>query len=728
MVRGPGKPRRTGVPEPRLSTHKKRSVWFQARTCWPVRDAPVRKLLEARAQAKATRALDTKARWENVGPSNIGGRTTCLVCHPQNADVIWIGAAGGGVWHSDDAGAHWVAQWHDQDILNIGALAIDATDPNTLYCGTGEADLSADSYPGVGLFKSSDGGRSWRLLAGTGNDLLPQRIGAIVIDPFDAQHIVVGGVGFNQASATGHDFGGLYSSHDGGKSWTRELSFAPKNYWCHSVVFHPAKKGLLYATITEQGSHSGIWRSYDGGGSWEQLKTGLPEPAAFGRTSLAISPSSPDVLYAFAENEHSGQKDLLLGVFCSRDGGDTWKDISGTHFKTEGQISYGNTIAVHPADPNTVICGGVDLHMTSNGGKTWKKVSQWDAERGKPAYAHADHHAVVMPASKPGRIYSANDGGMDVSDDIAKGWTNRSNGLCATMFYDMDVAQSDGKNFGGGAQDNGTVVTATGTADDYFEKLGGDGGWMIYDPADASHMYASYYNMGIFRFRGGRSTDVSPPAPGAEQNSVWMCYITMDPTNSKTVYTGSTRMWKTTNDGAAWKAISPKFDDSAISAIEVAEADPRKVYVGTENGGFFRSTDGGATWSPNLSSSILPGNTITRLDTNPATGADLVFATVANFGHSHVFRSKDGGTSWEDVDRGQLPDVPHHAVLILPGQPKSVYVCNDVGVFVSKDGGNSWANMTLNLPNVMVIDLVYQKSQKMLYAATYGRSIWRIPV
>ena len=249
---------------------------------------------------------------------------------------------------------------------------------------------------------------------------------------------------------------------------------------------------------------------------------------------------------------------------------------------------------------------------------------------------------------------------------------------------------------------------------------------MIYDPRDASHMYASYYNMGIYRFRNGRATDVSPHVP--ERGAVWMCYITMDPSNSKTIYTGSTRMWKTTNDGTTWKSISPKFDGGIISAIEVAESDSRRVYVGTENGGFFRSTDAGTTWSPNLASSVLPGHSITRLETNSATGTDLLFATVANFGHSHIFRSKDGGVTWADIDRGQLPDVPHHAVLILPGTPKTVFVCNDVGVFVSKDGGDTWSNMTLNLPNVMVIDLVYQKADKMPYAATYGRSIWRIAV
>jgi photosystem II stability/assembly factor-like uncharacterized protein len=721
-------PRKTQAskPEVRFSTHKKRAVWFQSRTCWPVRDAPIEKLIEARAEARRSPEAEMTARWISVGPTNIGGRTTSLICHPDNPDVIWIGAAGGGVWHSTDAGLTWSPQWHEQDILNIGALALDPQDPNVLYCGTGEADLSDDSYPGVGLFKSIDSGTSWRLLAGAEDGQLPRRIGAIALDPFDSRHIIVGGVGFNESSASGHDLGGLYSSRDGGSTWSREITFATNNYWCHAVVFHPRKSGRIFTTITEQGSRSGIWRSLDGGQSWEHLTKGLPAPACFGRTSLAISPSDPDVIYAFAESENIGQADLLLGVFRSSDEGDSWADVSGNHFRKEGQISYGNCIAVHPSNPDIAICGGVDLHLTKNGGKTWKKVSHWDVKRGKTDYAHADHHAVVMPLAKPARIYSANDGGMDISEDTGTTWKNRSKGLAATMFYDMDVAQSDGRNFGGGAQDNGTLVTANGSADDYFEKLGGDGGWIVYDPHDATRVYASMYNMQIYRFRNGRVKDVSPPA--READSIWMCYITMDPAKPTTVYTGSSRIWRTTNDGAKWEPISSVLDGSPITAIEVAESDSRRIYVGTENGGFFRSIDGGQTWSPNLSSSVLPGYQITRLETNAKTGADLLFATVANFGRSHVYRSQDGGLTWADIDRGQLPNVPHHAILILPKEPKTLFVGNDVGVFVSKDGGDTWANMTLNMPNVMVVDLVYHTKQKMLYAATYGRSIWRIRI
>src|SRR5439155_1040787 len=194
-------------------------------------------------------------------------------------------------------------------------------------------------------------------------------------------------------------------------------------------------------------------------------------PENFGRTSLAISPSDPDVIYAFAQNTLSDRSDLVLGVFRSANRGERWKEIGGRHFGAEGQISYGNTIAVHPEHPNHVLCGGVDLHLTTDGGETWTRATRWNSNCGSIHYAHADHHHLLMPPTAPGRVYDPNDGGLDVSEDGGLKWCNRSKGLAVTMYYDMDVAQSNGRHFGGGAQDNGTLVTTKGRSNDHFEVL-----------------------------------------------------------------------------------------------------------------------------------------------------------------------------------------------------------------------------------------------------------------
>jgi photosystem II stability/assembly factor-like uncharacterized protein len=704
------------------SSHKQRARWFQARASWPWRDPPIVKLTRERARAaRRVPALPGIAKWECVGPTNIGGRMTCIVADPANPDRILAGAAGGGVWRSDDAGRSWQPLWHRRD-LNIGALAIDPANPQVVYCGTGEANFSADSYPGVGVYRSANWGRSWRFVAPSARAGLPPRIGAIAVDPFDSRHVRLGGIGYRSETP-----GGLYTSNDGGQTWTRESFISSQNYWCHAVVFHPSRRGTIYCTVTAQGAKNGIWRTTDGGQNWTQLTRGLPDPARMSRASLAIAPSDPRVLYALVSDEDLNAFGKVLGVFRSGDGGDTWKDVTGDALRREGQMRYNNTIAVHPQNPDHVLCGGVDLHLTRDGGRTWARVTRWNARRGASNYAHADHHALLMPAGAPGRVYDCNDGGLDVSEDGGLGWTNRSNGLAVTMFYDVDVASSNGSSFGGGAQDNGTLVTVSGQPDDFFELLGGDGGWMVYDPNDENHVFASYQYMNIFRFRGADWADVTPPADDGERGSVWMAFIAIDASNPKVVYAGSTRLWKTVNDGNSWKAVSPHFDGSPITAIEVATADPARVYVGTENGGVFRSLDGGASWSANLAGPELPGFTVTRIESHPR-NADLVYATVANFGTGHVFRSDDGGVSWRDTDGGQLPDVPHQAVAIQTDAPERVYVCNDVGVFASTDSGATWRNVTRNLPYVPVVDLVYHEKDGTLTAATYGRSIWRIKV
>jgi photosystem II stability/assembly factor-like uncharacterized protein len=389
-------------------------------------------------------------------------------------------------------------------------------------------------------------------------------------------------------------------------------------------------------------------------------------------------------------------------------------------------MTYGNCIVVHPKDSNHVLCGGVDLHRTLDGGKTWRQATRWDAERGTKRYAHADHHALVMPAAAPGRVYCANDGGMDLSEDGGFTWTNRSHGLAATMFYDIDVAQSDGRQYGGGAQDNGSIITTEGQLDKFFQVLGGDGGWLVFDPADASHFHASFYNFHISRWQKGRVRDVTPRHMSAcEHNSVWMVYIVMDPDDAETVYSGSSRVWRTTDDGVDWRPISPHFDSTSITAIEVAPANNKHIYIGTEKGGIFRSLDAGNTWSGDISSSALPGAIITRIETHPKR-AKTVFVTVGGTGHSHVYRSDDAGNTWRDSDGGQLPDTPHNAIAFRPDHPNTLFVASNAAMFQSDDLGATWANISGNLPTTMFVDLVYHAKDKTLTVATYGRSLWRL--
>ena len=206
-----------------------------------------------------------------------------------------------------------------------------------------------------------------------------------------------------------------------------------------------------------------------------------------------------------------------------------------------------------------------------------------------------------------------------------------------------------------------------------------------------------------------------------------MVYLTLDPNNTSTVFTGSCRIWRTQNDGEMWQPVSRILDGSPVSAIEVAPANSNLVYVGTENGGIFRSLDGGDNWSGNLAGGLLPGRVITRIESHPA-DANHLLLTVAGEMNSHLFESTDGGVNWTDLDQGRLPRAPHHAVIIPPDDARSIYVCSDAGVYHSPDFGQTWTNLSRNLPHVMVVDLVYHQGTSTLIAATYGRSLWRIQV
>ena len=726
------------------SSHKIRSEWFRDNAAWPMREAPALKLVSERNRIRRMmKPQPLASRWQMAGPTNIGGRMTSVAVHPIDPDIVWAGAAGGGVWHTTDAGLSWSPQWHSEESLNVGALAMDPGNPDILYCGTGEANLSADSYPGVGLYRTVNAGATWELIRRSEPNSIPARISAIAIDPFDSNHILIGGVGHYLAGQTHTGgTGGLYESLDGGVNWFRYgfISFA--EYRCHDIVFHPTLAGTFYVTISEQGSGNGIWHTDDGGDSWTHLTAGLPDAERFNRTSMAIARSNPDRIYALAADNNS----RVLGVFRSDNAGEDWLPVHGVSFHyqrqigsnpghvdaLERQMTYNNAIAVSPDNPDVVICGGVDLHLSEDAGTTWQNVTLWNASTRSPNYAHADQHALAFAPGDPKRVYTLNDGGMEVSVDGGSTWTNRSEGLAVTMFYDYDVAQSNSNYYGGGAQDNGTPITVQGNDNDHFDITGGDGGWLAFDPQDEDHIYASIYNMNIFRFppRSGNPDhfeDVSPAnITDTEKNDMWMVYITIDPTDSDRVFTGTRRVWRTTNDGVSWQPVS-QFFQGQVSAITISRADTNRIYAGTSHGEIFRSLDGGDTWSDNLASATLPGFKITRIGAHH-NHADRLIVTVANFGASHVYRSSDGGTTWQDIDGGVLPDVPHNAIALPLQHIEEVYVANDIGVFQSLDFGDTWTNLTLNLPNVNIVDIVYHNHDNTLTAATYGRSAWKVQV
>jgi photosystem II stability/assembly factor-like uncharacterized protein len=409
-------------------------------------------------------------------------------------------------------------------------------------------------------------------------------------------------------------------------------------------------------------------------------------------------------------------------------------------------MSYNNTIAIHPRKPDSIVWGGMKLYRTDDAGCSWRRIT--NNQRGKKDYVHGDHHALLWPEDDV--IVSGNDGGVSVTRDGGRTWTERSRGMVCTMFYDLDVAPSNGKVFGGGTQDNGTLITGVGDGKegDFVPAIPGDGAWVVFDPADERNVFACSTGFLVYHHRpdkpwnfGGwklvRPKQLLPEEVAQRAFTV----MAIEPSNRggvKTVWAGSNRLFRTDNNGRHWKAVSGSFDGTPISAIEIARARPRLIFVGTTGGGIFRSRDGGLTWSQNLSSIDIPARAITSIKTHPRVPATVV-ATVASTGilgsgvqlrtgtqlpYRHVFRSQDFGDTWKDIDAGKLPNVVFYAAAYETRPPYRLFVGGDVGVWAEMEKG--WLNISGNLPGVVVSDLVYHHKDRTLTAATYGRGIWRM--
>jgi photosystem II stability/assembly factor-like uncharacterized protein len=688
--------------------------------------------------------ISPEHRWECLGPTNVAGRVTALAIHPNNPTKWFAGSATGGVWVSTDSGATWIPTWSRFANQNISALTWYSFDGVLrLMAATGEANMSSDSYPGSGLYVSADEGLTWQKAYGppfgqrsTIDDdvrAFPRRVGSMV---FRGTRAAVGSIFLDDTLPAG-----LYLDNGDGAGLTACEFWGQRSYNCHSVIVHPHDDLLVYAAIEPDGYLNGIWRSRDFGKSWQHLTRGLPSGDQFRRITLAFAPSDPNIMYALAAN----RRDHILGLFRSRDGGGSWREILGARYPRERQMSYNNAIAIHPHNPDSVVWGGMKLYRTDDAGRSWRAITS--SARGSKDYVHSDNHALLWPEDEI--IVSGNDGGVAVTHNGGRTWSERSSGMVTAMFYGLGVAPSDGNIFGGGTQDNGTVIGGLKEckAGEVVPAIPGDGAWLVFDPTHAGNVLACATEFQVYRHRNGKPWDfdhwslVKPRQISneeAELRTFTVMTIGKSHDGGVTILAGTSRLWQTGNAGKTWKPISPTFDGTAISAIEIANGRPRLIFVGTTGGGIFRTGDGGATWSQSLSCVDIPARPITSIQTHPKI-ANTVVVTVASSGnqssgvqlqtgadlpYSHVFRSQDRGNTWTDIDAGKLPNVVYYASAYQTEAPYQLFIGGDVGVWAEIDGG--WLNMSGNLPCVVVSDLVYHRKDRTLTAATYGRGIWRI--
>jgi photosystem II stability/assembly factor-like uncharacterized protein len=731
--------------------------FFNQHVSFPMRDASPVEL--ERFWADATRVdaeISPEHHWDCLGPYNIAGRVTAIVIHPENPEHWVAGSAAGGVWSTNDAGVSWSQTWSRFAPQSIGALAwAKCYGVWALIAATGEANMSADTYPGSGLYISLDRGLTWHGMFGaaspeTGLQGQPRRIGCIATGT--DRRLAFGSVYLDENMPAGLYFADLPAGVGVDFADLNEMRWAvctgdewgERSYNCHSVLFHPDGK-TLFTAIEPDGTLNGIWRSRDRGSSWEHLTKGVPRGEYFRRISLALAPSDPDVVYALA----SSRSAHVLGVFRSTNGGRSWKEILDGRFPNERQMDYNNAIAVHPRRPDSVVWGGMKLHRTDNAGRNWRTITK--RERGARNYVHDDHHVLLWPDDDV--ILSGNDGGVSISRDGGRTWRERTRRMVTTMFYDLDVAPANGKIFGGGTQDNGTLIAGVDAMaeGDFVSAIGGDGAWTAFDPVYPDIAFASSSGFDIRRhLRGQPWRDlagwqfISPGPdlmPDGERFQRSFTVLAIDPRTRKgprRLWAASARLWSWDTKRRRWRAPSHVFDGSPISAIEIAEVDPRVMYVGTTKGGIFRSADGGATWCENLAGPDIPARAITSIVTHPAR-ASTVVVTVASTGMSnsgvrlstgeylpygHVFRSYNSGAIWEDIDAGALPNVAYFAAAYETHTPYRLFVASDLGVWAEIEG--YWVHINGNLPNVVVSDLVYHHRDRTLTAATYGRGIWRM--
>ena len=455
-------------------------------------------------------------------------------------------------------------------------------------------------------------------------------------------------------------------------------------------------------------------------------------------------------------------------MYRTRNGGESWKETGARHFATEVNLAYNNTIAVHPKDPEFVLAGAKNLHLTLDGGRSWKRVStdrrDGTGDKLPRNFVHPDHHSVIITPT--GMLYSGNDGGVARSENRGVTWQTSSEGMVTAMFYAAGVSQRDSRIFGGGTQDNGTLIAgvpdtagAPAPPEGHFTRvLAGDGGWIEFDPNHTEHVFGSTSDLILNRHRKGEPwangtrlakwTNVSPPKhlllPGEkEARSI----IVMEMAGRR-LYCGTSRLWRTDIHRQTWKPVSPFLDGSAISAIEVSPHDPAVLFAGTSLGCIFRSCDGGGTWSSNLAGPAVAQRVITRIAIHPAQPRTVVIAVAAtgNPGarlvrsddpdqsgettpYSHVLLSNDLGQTWLPLETGDHPDVVINAVVFETHPPYRLFVGGDAGVWFREDvdprsvGG--FIAISGNMPNVVVSDLSFHHNDKFLYAATYGRGIWR---
>ena len=638
-------------PEPIQKEEKIPNDWFFRQRAFPFEQIHHQGYLKALQQAqdlKYTSRSDSIGSWEFAGPLNVGGRLSDVEMHASDLETIYIGAASGGVFKSTDRGSTFEPIFDTALSLSIGDIALAPSDPNVIYVGTGEANAGGGSlaYDGVGVYRSGDAGDTWDYV-GLENS---RNIGRMVVDPEDPEVVYVAAMGNLFANSEDR---GIYKTTDGGQNWERVL-FVSDSTGAIDVAIHPTNPDTIYAAMWERvrrpnrrsygGPTSGLYRSYDGGTTWQEMYNGLPTSGSQkGRIGIDISVSDPNILYVV----YADQVGYFNGIYKTTDGGDSWFQTNDDNLSS-AYASFGwwfGRIKVDPINPNNVFLIGFDIYRSQSGGNGWSNQSSG---------VHVDQHALYVHPLNNDFVVLGNDGGLYISENGGDSWGFNYT-LPITQFYTSEIDYQFPERLYGGTQDNGTNRTMSGGFDDWQRIYGGDGFYVLVDPLDNDFVYAEYQYGGLGRStNGGLSFQGATSGIAGSDRKNWNCPLVFDPMDPSTLYFGTQKLYKSTNRAQFWNAVSDDLTGGpgpgnlafhTLTTISVSPVNNQIIYTGSDDGVVHVTMDGGSTWTD--ISEGLPERWITRLAADPIEEG-VVYATISGYRWDeflpHVFRSDDYGS------------------------------------------------------------------------------------
>ncbi len=692
----------------------------------------------------------------NVGPANMSGRITAIDVVESNPKIMYVGAASGGVWKSENGGTRWTSIFDDNPTVNIGAIAIQQRNPSVIWVGTGEGNPRNSMNLGMGIFKSLDAGKSWQQLGLQKT----KTIHRIIVHPDHPNTVYVGAMGDPFTPGPNR---GLYRTQDGGKQWERIL-FTNEESGIADLVMDPENPNKMFAALYEHrrtpfsfrsgGEGSGLFMTLDGGETWKQLgvKNGLPA-GQLGRIGLTIAPSNPNRVYAKIEA-------TVNAIYRSDDGGFNWVEINNDPKFANNRPFYFQDLAVDSRDENRLYNIYQPLSVSYDGGVTFDPTPQIPADETKGI--HADFHAFWMSPDDPDFYIIGGDGGIGITRDKGESWFFPES-IPVGQFYQVNVDEDVPYNVYGGLQDNGNwygpgyVWRRGGIRTLYWQYLvGGDGFYISPDPEDSRFGYGTSQNGNLYRYDkiGGYYASIKPPQPDdlPRLRFNWNAAFARHPHDDNTVYYGSQYVHKTTDEGSTWEIISPDLTNNnpdqqkrdyggltldasgaefynSILTIAPSPINPNVLWVGTDDGNVQVSQDGGTTWK-NVNEGIkeMPENSwVARIHASDYS-AGTAWATVNNYRQGdykpYLFKTENFGKSWKSMADKKGIEGYSLSFIQDPVEPNLVFLGTENGLWVSFDKGENWQKVKNGFPSVSTMDLKIQRSESALVIGTFGRSIW----